>query len=236
MIQIGFEKALVQIAIELVIGLIPTSIIGSLNEPMKVYAISMRIYTPFTYLNIINYITIILGGYILLIKLELGIVGIYSLKILIELESFFGILYIIIKMGHKEALRLESFREAICVDFCNWYSVEWFKVFVGWYVMYCGSEGITVIVGFTGDTNLMAAWVSAFVIIILIWVFGSGLANKCRTDVAIKVGQGNGVFARKIALISLILSIFMSLIFGLTIIYFYKEFAYVFSHVPSVLE
>lgn len=64
MFSIGYKKDLAETYEKMLIGIIPAIIVSSITETMKIYAIAMRVYQPFTYLNIAAYlITIFCGWY-----------------------------------------------------------------------------------------------------------------------------------------------------------------------------
>lgn len=82
---------------------------------------------------------------------------------------------------------------------------------MGWYISYIGIEILSIMIGITQDIYLMAAWTSVLNIFNIVWVFGSGVANVIRTDVANKVGEFQIAMAKKYAIMGLILSYICSL-------------------------
>lgn len=59
-----FDPNLIRISQEMVVGIIPALCLQSTTEALKSYAISIRIYKPFTYLNLLAYISTLIGGWI----------------------------------------------------------------------------------------------------------------------------------------------------------------------------
>ena len=86
--------------------------------------------------------------------------GFGVLKFCLECVNFIGLI-IISKMNlDQEILKLESLSDIL--DFpAFWGHVKLFsQIAVGWYTGYVGLELVTVMVGLTGDINLIGAWVA----------------------------------------------------------------------------
>lgn len=143
---------------------------------------------------------------------------------------------ILAKLGPMEIRKMECWLETTNFVSMKNYFINYCEIFVGWYALYSGVEIITVIIGFKKDNDLMAAWVACINIITLLWCIGAGISNKARTDLAIQIGAGRLLIAKKLVLIFSLLSQFLAIVLAILILVFVEQIANMLIKTDSVLE
>lgn len=91
LIAIGLDKGLSVNATLMCQAMIPALILQSINEMIKNLLVSQGVYKPFLYVNLMTFIFFPIGGYYLIWKFGLGIIGFGIFKFLVECINFVGI-------------------------------------------------------------------------------------------------------------------------------------------------
>lgn len=92
----------------------------------------------------------------------LGITGYCILKGVVEITNFIGLLYILKNYCSPNCLEWEPLSNILVwADFKAYFKLLW-PIFYGWYSSFICFELVIMMVGYTRDVELMAAWVTTF--------------------------------------------------------------------------
>lgn len=196
LIGIGLDADMSRNAHSMILSMIPAIFLQSVNEMSKNLLIAQGIYKPFVYINLVVFAFFPIGGYYLIWKSGLGIMGFGIFKFMVESINFIGIALLYKYKAHKESLRRESLKEVLGNGFGR-YTKNFFKILLGWYADYLGFETNTIFLGLIKNNHIMAAWVSIMNICGIGYVLGSGMAMYMRTITSTLIGQEKMLEAKK---------------------------------------
>lgn len=234
-IKIGFEENLSYTTHRMIVSMIPSLFVQTINEVIRNYLASMKITEPFVYINITTFCIFPIGAYYFIWYLEWELIGFGILKYIIEMVGMIGQIIASKRLSPPEALIMESFKEIFDLKELWKYIKQFSKIILGWYSYYIGQEVIMVMLGLTHENDLMASWVACFNVMTMVWVVGSGISNQVRTEVGTNIYID--IFkAKKHAYMGLVLAAIYGLIVGIQISIFYMQIAWTMSRVENVLK
>jgi Na+-driven multidrug efflux pump len=187
-------------------------------------------------MNLGNFASYVVLGYVFIWKMGQGVYGFVIIKTISEIVNMLLLLWIFGRYAHPETKKLGNFGDYFDSGTLAKYIPQYLQIFLGCYVSFSGIELLTVMIGSLQDVNFIAAWTCAFNIYNICLVFGSGMANVARTDVGIKVGDYQLGMAKKYAAMGIVLAHAVSFVMGLLVMTFHVQLSSVFCEVPEVLE
>ena len=187
-------------------------------------------------INLGNFASYVVLGYVFIWKMGQGVYGFVIIKTISEIVNMLLLLWIFGRYAHPETKKLGNFGDYFDSGTLAKYIPQYLQIFLGCYVSFSGIELLTVMIGSLQDVNFIAAWACVFNVYNICLVFGSGMANVARTDVATKVGDYQLGMAKKYAAMGLVLAHAVSFVMGLLLMIFHIPISSIFSEVPEVLE
>lgn len=215
--------------------MIPAICIQSVNEMAKNLLVAQGIYRPFIYINLVIFAFFPLGGWLLIWKSGLGIVGFGIFKFIVESINFIGIAILYKYQAHPETLKKESLRDIYGSGFGR-YACNFFKILLGWYADYLGFECNTILLGLMQNNDIMSAWVSFMNIAGIVYVVGSGCAMYMRTLTSTLVGKNKMLEARKYAKMCWLLCLCFSVTAGIIFGCIPEQISCIYTNLDSVKE
>jgi Na+-driven multidrug efflux pump len=235
LIWIGFSSKASSIAWTGILCLIPYALIQNFDENLRSYMIVQSFDKVFTITNIIE----IFGGsflaWLFVWYLQFGIIGVGISRGTTEAITCIVLLTTWKMYGMKESFYAgESLRE-----------IFWTKYFAGFLRYFAGNtmplmaaylafEGITIMLGIYGHTDLVSAWVVLQSLITTVCMMGFGFADTANVYVGYQIGQGCNKFAKKLARWSVCLHWLGMMWYPLGLIVFHDQVTGWFTHIPGV--
>merc|ERR1711884_3002 len=235
LIAIGLEENMSRNAHMMIMSMIPAICIQSVNEMAKNLLVAQGIFRPFIWINLAIFVFFPFGGYYLIWKSGLGIVGFGIFKFIVELINFIGIAILYKTQAHPETLKKESLRDIFGSGFGR-YTSNFFKILIGWYADYLGFECNTILLGLLQNNNIMAAWVAFMNLAGIMYVVGSGMAMCMRTLTSTLIGQSKMLEAKKYGKMSWCICLVFSITAGIILVSIPDKLCNIYSTLEEVHE